>query len=114
MVASFIAVLTLQNFWALIAAQVAFGWCIGLIYYSSLYYSMHVGEAKAEHGGMHEAVIGLGIFAGPAMGAASVHFFPGQRQSSVIGVALVLAAGFCALVLARRQRLRTAPAEVVS
>ena len=114
MVASFIAILILQNFWPLVAAQVAFGWCIGLIYYSSLYYSMHVGDTKAEHGGMHEAVIGLGIFAGPAMGAVSVHFFPGQKQSSVIGVAMVLATGFCALLLARRKGSRPVSAEAVS
>jgi MFS family permease len=114
MVASFIAVLTWRSFWPLVAAQIAFGWCIGLIYYSSLYYSMHVGEAKGEHGGMHEAVIGLGIFAGPAMGAASIHFFPGQRQSSVTGVAIVLATGFCALLLARRKRIAIGPGEAVS
>ena len=34
------------------------------------------GETKGEHGGIHEAAIGLGNFAGPALGAASLDFLP--------------------------------------
>ena len=77
---------------------------IGLIYYSSLYYSMHVGDTKGEHGGAHEAAIGAGIFGGPAIGATSLALFPNQTQSSVIGVAAVLAIGLITLVLIRRKK----------
>jgi MFS family permease len=104
MIICFCGILSFENLWLLVAAQVGIGWCIGLIYYSSLYYSMHVGENKGEHGGVHEAVIGLGIFAGPAMGAASLQFFPDRAQSSVIGVAIVLVIGLVALLRVRGQR----------
>lgn len=101
MVASFAGILLLENFWWIVAVQLAFGWCIGLIYYSSLYYSMHVGETKAEHGGLHEAALGVGIFGGPAIGAASLILAPAYKQSGVVGVAVVLAIG-CGVLLKTR------------
>ena len=103
MVACFAGVFLLVHLWAVIAVQIAFGWCLGLIYYSSLYYSMHVGETKGEHGGAHEAAIGAGIFGGPAIGATSLALFPQQEHSSVIGVALVLTIGFGTLIFVRRR-----------
>jgi len=95
-----------RQMWLVVGVQVAFGWCIGLIYYSSLYYSMHVGETKGEHGGFHEAALGAGIFGGPAIGAASLYFFPGRPMSSVIGVAGALAVGFGWLLAIRRKSRR--------
>src|SRR6185503_20347508 len=78
MTSSFVTLLLAPNLWLVIAAQIAFGLALGLIYYSSLYYSMDVGETKGEHGGFHEAMIGLGSCAGPAVGAASLYFAPGN------------------------------------
>jgi hypothetical protein len=101
MVGSFAAMLLVNHLVLVILVQLLFGWCIGLIYYSSLYYSMQIGETKGEHGGMHEAAIGLGIFGGPAIGAASIYLAPRQAHSSVLGIALVLAAGFVALLALR-------------
>ena len=99
----FAGMLLSSSIWLIVGIQIAFGWCMGLIYYSSLYYSMHVGETKGEHGGFHEAAIGAGIFAGPAIGAASIYFFPANPQSSVAGVALALMAGLAGLIrLARK------------
>lgn len=103
MLLSFAGILLLENLWAIVAVQIIFGWCLGLIYYSSLYYSMHVGDTKGEHGGIHEAAIGLGIFAGPAIGAGSLALFPGQRSSSVVGVGVVLMIGLAILFLLRSQ-----------
>ena len=114
MVICFAGVLVLNNLWAVILVQVAFGWCLGLIYYSSLYYSMHVGDTKGEHGGAHEAAIGAGIFGGPAIGATSLALFPNQTHSSVIGVALVLAIGFATLIIVRRRTKMTAAIANVS
>lgn len=108
MVLCFAGVLLLDNLWAVILVQVAFGWCLGLIYYSSLYYSMHVGETKGEHGGAHEAAIGAGIFGGPAIGAASIALFPTQPHSGVIGVAFVLVVGFGVLLFVRRRKSKSA------
>ena len=103
MVLCFAGVLLIQNLWAVVAVQVVFGWCLGLIYYSSLYYSMHVGDTKGEHGGAHEAAIGAGIFSGPAIGATSIAFFPNLPSSGVFGVAIVLSIGFATLLLVRRK-----------
>lgn len=55
----------------MILAQVAFGWAAALLYYSSLYYSMDGSDAHAELGGIHEALIGVGICAGPALSAVT-------------------------------------------
>ena len=102
MLVSFVAMLLVPNLAAVVVVQLLFGWCLGLIYYSSLYYSMHVGETKGEHGGMHEAAIGVGIFGGPAIGAASLYLAPGVEKSNVAGVGLVLAIGFIGLLAIRR------------
>ena len=101
MVGSFAAMLLANNLAVVIAVQALFGWCLGLIYYSSLYYSMHVGETKGEHGGIHEAALGAGIFGGPAIGAASLYLVPGQSRSSVIGVGVALSVGLVALLFLR-------------
>lgn len=103
MVAAFAGILLSPNLALVVLAQAAFGWCIGLIYYSSLYYSMHVGDTKGEHGGFHETAIGFGIFGGPAIGAASAYLVPTRPHSSVFGVMLVLAAGFAVLLWIRKR-----------
>ncbi|MFH1022255.1 MAG: MFS transporter [Planctomycetota bacterium] len=50
-------------------ASAAFGVAISLTYYGSIYYSLDYGGGKGEHGGLHEAVLGMGAFAGPLFGA---------------------------------------------
>jgi len=102
MLATFTAMLVAPNLPCLIAAQIVFGAAIGLIYYSSLFYSMDTSETKGEHGGIHEAAIGLGNFAGPAMGAASLHFLPNYANSGVLAVSGLLAAGLAGLVAIRK------------
>jgi predicted MFS family arabinose efflux permease len=102
---SFVILLVSGNLWTVIAAQIAFGLALGLIYCSSLYYSMDVGtEAKGEHGGWHEAMIGVGSFAGPAIGAAGMYFFPRALNSSTWAAAGLLAVGFAGLCWLRWRR----------
>jgi MFS family permease len=101
MTLGFITLLLAANLWLVIAAQVLFGFALGLIYYSSLYYSMDVGETKGEHGGLHEAMIGAGSFAGPAIGAAGAHFFPAAVSASTWTPAALLLGGFIALLWLR-------------
>ncbi|HVU99753.1 MAG TPA: MFS transporter [Verrucomicrobiae bacterium] len=98
LIAGFIAVLTAPSLLVLVFMQVAFGAALGLIYYSSLFYSMQTSETKGEHGGIHEAAIGLGNFAGPAIGAASIHYLPGYANSGAIGVGVMLLGGLFGLV----------------
>lgn len=104
MVAAFALVLLVPNLELLIAAQVAFGLAVGLIYYSSLYYSMDLSEAKSEHGGLHEAAIGAGSCAGPAIGAVALHWFPDAPGSSAWAVSGMLVLGLAALTWLRRRR----------
>ncbi len=73
LIVSLAAILLATQLWLVVLAQIFFGLATGLIYYSSLFYSMDVGEASSEHGGLHEAFIGMGIFLGPATGAAALH-----------------------------------------
>ena len=98
----FAAMLLLDHLWLILVVQVVLGWCLGVIYYSSLYYSMDAGDTKGEHAGVHEAAIGVGIFVGPAIGAASIWAFPAHPESGVWGVALVLVIGLGGLVYLRR------------
>jgi hypothetical protein len=98
LVLSFATLLLVPKLAAIVLAQIAFGIAVGLIYYSSLYYSMDVGEAKGEHGGMHEAAIGAGIFAGPAIGASALHLFPGSPNSGAWAVSIALCGGLAGLI----------------
>ena len=83
-------------------AQIFFGLATGLIYYSSLFYSMDVGEASSEHGGLHEAFIGAGIFLGPATGAAALTFAPQSANASTWAVSGLLLIGLGGLLWLRR------------
>jgi predicted MFS family arabinose efflux permease len=94
LMATFVTIVLVPKLPAIIVAQLLFGLALGLIYYSSLYYSMHTSDTKGEHGGLHEAAIGLGIFAGPAVGAAALRFFPSIPNSGMLAVSVLLLAGF--------------------
>ena len=98
LVGTFAVLLLAPNLLVLVAAQIVFGSALGLIYYSSLFYSMDIGETKGEHGGIHEAAIGLGNFAGPAVGAASLHFLPQYANSGALAVSTLLLLGLGGLV----------------
>ena len=98
LVAAFAAMLMVPNLAVLLLAQIAFGSALGLIYYSSLFYSMDLSKTKGEHGGIHEAAIGLGNFAGPAVGAASLQFLPQYANSSALAVSGLLILGLGGLL----------------
>jgi predicted MFS family arabinose efflux permease len=93
LIVSFALILTAPNLAVLLVAQIFFGVAIGLIYYSSLFYSMDASDTKSEHGGIHEAAIGLGNFIGPAVGAASLQFLPQYANSGAIAVSALLLCG---------------------
>jgi hypothetical protein len=93
LVGAFAAILMAPNLAVLVLAQMFLGGALGLIYYSSLFYSMDLSETKSEHGGIHEAVIGLGNFAGPAVGAASLLLLPQYANSGTLAVSGLLLLG---------------------
>ncbi|MBM3878696.1 MAG: MFS transporter [Verrucomicrobia bacterium] len=100
----FATILLGRNLWLLVSVQVVFGAALGLVYYSSLYYSMDLGETKGEHGGFHEAAIGVGIFTGPAVGAASLAFFPELPNMNTWAVTVLLLGGLGGLAWLRWRR----------
>ncbi len=102
LIGSFAAILLARELWIVVAAQIFLGLATGVIYYSSLFYSMDVGEASSEHGGLHEAFIGLGIFLGPAAGATALHFAPTNPNAGTWAVSTLLGMGLCGLFWLRR------------
>lgn len=103
LIAGFATVLTADGLFWLGVGQVAFGLAVGLLYYASLFYSMDVGEARAEQGGIHEAMMGAGNFVGPGIGALSLLIAPHSAHAGVWSVSGLLAIGLAVLV---RNRLK--------
>jgi predicted MFS family arabinose efflux permease len=106
LIASLATILLAQQLWVVVAAQIFFGLATGLIYYSSLFYSMDVGEASSEHGGLHEAFIGAGICLGPATGAAALTLAPQSANAATWAVSGLLTAGLGGLIWLRGQSRR--------
>ncbi|HEU5397622.1 MAG TPA: MFS transporter [Verrucomicrobiae bacterium] len=98
LILSFAAILMSPNLTVLVVAQLFFGATIGLMYYSSLFYSMDAGDTRGEHGGIHEAAIGLGNCVGPAIGAAALQWLPEYQNSGAIAVSALLLCGFGGLL----------------
>jgi hypothetical protein len=88
---------------AMIAAQIVLGIAMGLIYSASLYFGMVLSDGSTEHGGYHEALIGLGQTVGPLAGAAAQTIWPG---SAVAGIAAVSALVAMAILAAAGAALR--------
>lgn len=104
----FAALLVLRDLWLLFLAQVLFGFSVGLIYYSSLFYSMDVGKTKGEHGGLHEAAMGAGNCLGPALGVTASVLAPQTPHASAYAVSGLLAIGLLGLLCLRFSRQRPA------
>jgi predicted MFS family arabinose efflux permease len=98
LILAFAAILIAPNLAVLIAAQIFFGAAIGLIYYSSLFYSMDASDTKSEHGGIHEAAIGAGNCIGPAVGAAALQFAAQSPNAGAYAVSALLLCGLGGLV----------------
>ncbi len=94
LIGSFFFMMTPANLAVLFVAQVGFGFALGLVYYSSLYYSMDAGDNKAEHGGIHEAAIGAGACSGPMIGALALTFLPSVNNAATWAVFILMLIGF--------------------
>jgi hypothetical protein len=89
----FVMILTARDLFWLSIGQVSFGWAVGLLYYSSLYYSMDVGSTRAKNGGIHEAAMGAGNFIGPGVGAVGLLLAPHSPHASTWAVVGLLTMG---------------------
>jgi len=107
MIVCFFGILMSPSVVLLLIAQVGFGLSIGLIYYSSLYYSMNVTENKGANAGVHEAMIGAGLFAGPAFGATALYLVPTMAGIGAWSVGGLLCAGFSGLLLVRHSHMKS-------
>ena len=105
LIASFATMLLARELWLVVVAQLALGGAVGLMYFSSLFYSMDAGgDAKGEHGGFHEAMIGAGICGGPLIGATALSYAPNTPNAGVYAVTALLVVGCGALIWLRLRK----------
>jgi len=104
LIAGFATILLTAKLWVIVVAQIVFGVACGLIYYSSLFYAMDVGEGSSEHGGIHEAFIGLGICLGPAVGASALQLAPHHPNAGAWAVSGLLVLGLGGLLWLRARK----------
>jgi MFS family permease len=76
-----------------LAAQVLFGLCTGLIYQSSLFYSMAESDTQGAHGGLHEAFIGVGTMFGPLIFFLGSRLAPGSMALPIAAVLIMMLLG---------------------
>jgi MFS family permease len=84
---------------SMIAWQALLGLAIGMIYAGSLYFGMVLSEGSTEHGGYHEALIGLGWILGPAAGAAAQAIKPDDLWLGITAVGAVIGLSVLAVLL---------------
>lgn len=91
----------------MVLGQVVLGIGLGVVYQGSLYFGMVLSDGSTEHGGYHEALIGLGGAMGPAVAAVIQHIRPGDVAASSMAVGalvgLTLAAA-CTISITLRGR----------
>jgi len=102
MVISFIVILVAPSLMVMLIAQLTFGATIGLMYYSSLFYAMDAHDSSSEHGGIHEAAIGIGNCLGPAVGAAALWLAPQNATAGAWSVTALLTLGLGGLCWLRK------------
>jgi MFS family permease len=76
---------------AMAIAQIVLGLSLGTIYSASLYFGMAVSDGSTEHGGYHEALIGLGQILGPLVGATMQWIRPNELWPAVVAISGVIA-----------------------
>lgn len=106
--AAFIGVTAPVGLGGMMAAQVALGAALGLIYTASLYFGMVLSEGSTEHAGYHEALIGVGQVLGPGAGALTQwrwekNLFAGVVAVSSLVLISVVGAGVAAVKARRRE-----------
>jgi hypothetical protein len=90
--------------------QIVLGMALGMIYTASLYFGMVLSEGSTEHGGYHEALIGLGEVLAAGAGVAAQFVCPGSTTAAIVAVSgvmtMTLVAAVGVSVRARSEVLR--------
>jgi hypothetical protein len=68
---------------------------------------MHASKERASNGGLHEAMLGTGLFVGPTVGALGLYFLPAAKNVEAFSVNGLLVVGFAALLYMGQFRLRS-------
>lgn len=94
---------------SMVAWQVLLGASMGIIYSASLYFGMVLSDGSTQHGGYHEALIGMGCVLGPGSAALAQILYPGRLSIGIATVAGLIAlsaaaAGAAAAIAAGRSR----------
>lgn len=100
--AAFLGITLSGSLAGMIASQLVFGAAVGLIYCASLYFGMVLSDGSTEHGGYHEALIGLGMTLGPGVGAVMQLLHVEDFRASVYAVAALGMLTLLAAIVAER------------
>ena len=84
---------------SMLSWQLVLGVAMGIIYSGSLYFGMVLSQGSTEHGGYHEALIGLGSVLGPGAGAFT-QSFAATATGGTPFVAIVAVSGVIAITIA--------------
>ena len=88
--------------WLVVVALMLLGLTQALSYSISLYYSLDMGGHKGAYSGIHEALIGAGVFLGPLAGVAGSVVVGGTAAAEAVVVALGTAITAAGILWARR------------
>jgi len=85
----------------------AAGIAAGLTYVGSLFYSLHGrSEGKGKTSGLHEAILGSGLFLGPLLAGVAAQFISLRAPYALAAIAIVAACIGQGLIRARQARAR--------
>lgn len=89
-----------------IVVLILMGTAMGLTYSTSLYYSLDFGDNKGTQSGLHESILGIGIFCGPLAGAAGSIIFGGIDGAAWTVLGIASAVGIAGLGVIHRLTVR--------
>ena len=101
-----------ERYWVFLLAAAMLGTASAVVYFSSLYYSVHGASRQAQQAGIHESMLGLGagiipFMAGPSRALAEPYWEHAIRAPYVLGVLLFVVALAIQLVIYQRSLARS-------
>jgi hypothetical protein len=87
---AFLGITRIPTLGPMLGFQIVMGSALGLIYAASLYFGMVLSSGSTEHGGYHEALIGLGVLLGPGSGVIAQLVLPNNPSVGIGAIAALL------------------------